>query len=119
MARKKAQRKQEATLMPHRAPDFTGLISGKDGASAQAVRAYLAAGGSPVAIVQGTGQISMLQLPLLHSIAYLNVHPHTNLAESVQLLLDAGADINAATADTQNYLCTPLMFGLRRPCCAA
>jgi hypothetical protein len=56
MARRKALRKKEQTtiLMPHRIPKLSVLLErAKAGDSAQAVRDYLAAGGSPVALFAG------------------------------------------------------------------
>jgi hypothetical protein len=69
------------------------LDRAKDGASVQALTAYLDAGGSPVAFVQGRGDEDAV--PLLHRMAFLNAHPHSELAECVSLLVAAGADINA------------------------
>jgi hypothetical protein len=85
MARKKAQRKQETTLVPHRAPNLGQLLEGaKTGDSAHAVEAFLDAGGSPAAVVQWRLSDGVLQLPLLHSVAYKNAHLHRELAESVR-----------------------------------
>eukprot|EP00953_Heterococcus_sp_UTEX-ZZ885_P039710 20347-Heterococcus_DN1.PRE.2 len=67
MARKKAQRKQEATLVPHRTPNLSALLeNAKTGNSADAVKGYLDAGGSPVVVVPSHIQQSM-QVPLLLS----------------------------------------------------
>jgi hypothetical protein len=75
MARKKAQRKRETTLVPHRTPNLSALLErAKTGDSLQAVKAYLDAGGSAVAVVRGADGTQ--QLPLLHSMAVFNVHPH-------------------------------------------
>jgi hypothetical protein len=38
------------------------------------------------------------EVPLLHSMALSNAHPHRELAESVGLLIAAGADIDAKAA---------------------
>eukprot|EP00953_Heterococcus_sp_UTEX-ZZ885_P003496 2399-Heterococcus_DN1.PRE.7 len=70
MAQKKAQRKQETTLMPHRTPNLTAFLErAKTGESAQALKAYLDAGGSPMAVlevsVRGGGSV-LQKLPLLH-----------------------------------------------------
>jgi Ankyrin repeats (3 copies)/Ankyrin repeats (many copies) len=92
----------------------------KTGNSAQAVRSYLEAGGAPTTLVQGTKQ--SLQLPLLLCIACANAHPHRELAESVRLLVGAGADINAkAAAEPDGDEHTALMFAAGRSsgCCTA
>eukprot|EP00953_Heterococcus_sp_UTEX-ZZ885_P034558 17884-Heterococcus_DN1.PRE.3 len=114
MARKKALKKQQGTtLVPHRTPNLSALLErAKSGDATQAVEAYLDAGGSAGVLVQAHGQ----QMPLLHFMALHNNHPHTELAESVQLLLDAGADINAKSG-VDDY--TALMRASPRRCCAA
>eukprot|EP00953_Heterococcus_sp_UTEX-ZZ885_P008098 4862-Heterococcus_DN1.PRE.1 len=71
------------------------LERAKCGDSSQAVKAYLDAGGSVAAQVRGEGPAAALQVPLLHYMASYNAHPHTELAESVKLLVEAGADIDA------------------------
>jgi hypothetical protein len=119
MARKKAQRKQERTLVPHRTPNLSVLLErAKAGDSVKDLRAYLDAGGSPVAVVQVRGLV-MLQVPLLHSMAYTSAHPHRHLAESVRLLMDAGADINAKAKDPDGDERTALMCAAERTCCTA
>jgi hypothetical protein len=85
MAHKKAQRqKQETTLVPHRTPTLSALLErAKSGDAAQAVKAYLDAGGSATALTQGRG----VQIPLLHIMVVTNAHPHKELAESCLLLV--------------------------------
>jgi ankyrin repeat protein len=118
MARKKAQRKQETTLVPHRTPDLSGLLErAKSGKSAQATKAYLDAGGSPAALVLVAGEAFDMQVPLLHSMALTNTHPHRELAESVRLLVAAGADIEASVTDPYNLELTALMCAAERTCC--
>jgi ankyrin repeat protein len=116
MARKKAQKKkQETTLVPHRTPNLSALLErAKSGDAAQAVKAYLDAGGSADVLVQVNGQ----QMSLLLFMALHNSHPHVELAESVSLLVEAGADINAKPGlDGDGY--TALMHASQRRCCAA
>jgi uncharacterized protein len=117
MARKKVQKKQDTALVPHRTANLSVLLArAKAGASAAAVRAYLAAGGTPVAVLKVQAVIGELQLPLLHYMAMCNVHPHTELAESVRLLVAAGADINA-TAGPEGDDGTALMRTSVKKCC--
>jgi hypothetical protein len=100
MARKKAKQNQETTLVPHRTPNLSALLErANDGASAQAVRAYINAGGSPVALIGLQGARHLLQLPLLHYMAFI----HT---ECVQLLVAAGTDINARFTDPDGLVST-------------
>jgi hypothetical protein len=80
--------------MAHRTSNLNVLEVAKAGDAVQAVKAYLDAGGSPVAIVQARDGAGIL--PLLHSMAFTNAHPHRELAESVKLLVAAGVDINAS-----------------------
>jgi uncharacterized protein len=123
MARKKAQRKQETTLVPHRTPNLSALLErAKTGDSTQALKAYFDAGGTLKAHVEaqaprGQGAATLL-LPLLHHVILKNAHPHRELSESVRLLLAAGADINASYADPSGDNPTLLMCAAWRTCCA-
>jgi ankyrin repeat protein len=118
MARKKTQRKQKTTLVQHRTPNLSTLLEeAKSGDCAQAVRAYLHAGGSPAVLNQLQGYQHQLHLPMLHSMAFTNSHPHTELAESVRLLIDAGADINAKAVFPDGDERTALMCAAERSCC--
>jgi uncharacterized protein len=120
MARKKAQKKQETNLVPHRTPNLSALLErAKSGESADAVRAYLDAGGSPAALGEWRRGQHALQLPLLHCMAFLNAQPHEELAESVRLLVAAGADINAKIADPAGDKRTALLCAAERTCCNA
>jgi uncharacterized protein len=119
MARKKAQRKQETDLVPHRTQNFSELLErAKTGSSAQAVKAYLDAGGYYNALVQTRGPGGLIQAPLLHSMAVTNAHPHKELAESVRLLVAAGADINAAFTDRFGFEKTALVWATSKRCCS-
>jgi ankyrin repeat protein len=112
MARKKAQQKQaqETTLVRHRTPNLWTLLQrAKGGASAQAVKDFLDAGGLSTALVE--------QVPLLHYMALHNSHPHTDLAESVRLLIEAGADIDAMSRFGAEER-TALMCASERSCCS-
>ena len=117
MARKKAQKKKpDTTLVPHRTPNLSALLErAKSGDSARAVKSYLDAGGSAGAHVL-TFEASSVeqQMPLLHHMALHHSHPHTELAECVRLLIDAGADINAT--DRDNHY-TALMCASAAGCC--
>jgi ankyrin repeat protein len=106
MARKKAQKqKQETTLVPHRTLNLSVLLErAKSGDSARAVKAYLDAGGSTDALLHGRGAIAKHQIPLLHYMTLFNAHPHRELAESVRLLIEAGADINIRGPDQRTVL---------------
>jgi Ankyrin repeat len=98
MARKKAQKKQqqEKTLVPHRTSNLSALLEeAETGNSAQAVKAFLDAGGSPGALVYIGTKEDKQQLPLLYFMTHFNAHPRKELAESVRLLLEAGVDINS------------------------
>jgi ankyrin repeat protein len=117
MARKKAKQKQETTLVPHRTPNLSALLErAKEGASAQAIKAFLDAGGSAMAILKVNGPKGVLRLPLLHFMALKNSHPHTELAECVRLLVEAGADINTK-AGAEGDARTALMCASERSCC--
>jgi hypothetical protein len=83
MARKKAQKKQkqETAVVLHRTPNLSALLErAKSGASAQAVKAFLDAGGSPVAVVRCDSNEGELQIALLHCVILANAHPHRELS---------------------------------------
>jgi ankyrin repeat protein len=118
MARKKTSRKSEMRLVPHRTPDLSTLLErAQRGVSAQAVRAYLDAGGSSSTLVDVQNGDQLLQLPLLLAIVLLNKHPHTQVAECVEQLVAAGADSNQVTRLSGNKEYTALMFAAERNCC--
>jgi uncharacterized protein len=116
MAGKKTQKqRQETTLVPHRTPNLSVLLErAKDGDSADAVKAYLDAGGSSKALVHGKGGIAKWQIPLLHYMALYNLHPHKELAECVSLMVAAGADINTLSGPGGR---TALMSASVASCC--
>eukprot|EP00953_Heterococcus_sp_UTEX-ZZ885_P028504 15199-Heterococcus_DN1.PRE.5 len=121
MPRKKAHKKeqQETALVPHRTPNLSALLErAKSGDAAQAVKAYLDAGGAADVCVHQKISQHQLQLPLLHSTAPASAHPHRELAESMRFLVDAGADIDAKRAGPDGDL-TPLMYAAKRICCTA
>jgi ankyrin repeat protein len=72
-----------------------------------------------MALVQVRGATFMLQVPLFHSMAFTNAHPHRELAESARLLIAAGADVNAKTTGPHNDERTVLMCAAERRCCIA
>jgi ankyrin repeat protein len=110
--RKKAQRKKETAFVPHRTPGLSVLLErAKTGNSAQAVQEYLDAGGLATAVVDA--------VPLLHNVVATNAHPHRELAESVRLLLAAGADIEGFLTGHHCVSLTPLMYAVERTCCTA
>jgi ankyrin repeat protein len=117
MFNKKAKSKQETTIVPHRNLNVL-LQRAKTGDSARAVQAYLDAGGSPDAVVEYIEATNMLQLLLLHTMVFLNAHPNRELADSVQLLVDAGADINCRVL-IHGERQTALSCAVRVVCCTA
>jgi uncharacterized protein len=120
MARKKQKAKSATTLVPHRTPNLSALLDrAKNGDSAAAVTAYLAAGGSASSLVQSGGARAAQQLPLLHQMALHSAHPHTELAESVRLLVEAGADIDLkAVAPSSDDHRAAVMCAVQRTCCS-
>eukprot|EP00953_Heterococcus_sp_UTEX-ZZ885_P021329 11900-Heterococcus_DN1.PRE.1 len=122
---KEEEMKEETALVPHRTPNLSALLEravSKDAASAQAVKVYLDAGGSPSirlvqSVVFSTGAKQMLHLPLLHYMALASLHPHTELAECVRLLIEAGANIDAMSGfDVDDR--TALICASERKCCS-
>jgi uncharacterized protein len=107
--------------VPHRTPNLSILLErAKDGASADAVKAYLDAGGTPVSLLQYRGAVRgaecLMQVSLLHYMALCNPHPHAELAECVRLLVEAGADINATAGPDEDHR-PALICASERWCC--
>jgi ankyrin repeat protein len=118
MARKKTSKKQEMRLVPHRSPDLSSLLAqAQTGDSAQAVSTFLHAGGSPAALIDQPGA-DLPRLSLMHSMALRNAHPHKQLAESVRLLVAAGADIDTYSTSRTGTARTALMHASERRCCS-
>eukprot|EP00953_Heterococcus_sp_UTEX-ZZ885_P007549 4571-Heterococcus_DN1.PRE.1 len=117
MACKKAKQKQETTLAPHRTPTLSALLErAKSSESAQAVKGYLDAGGSPNAVVGLQGRVTVLQLPLLANMVLTSDHLHREFAECVRLLVNAGADVNASFIDP-DYKLTAVTCAAEWGCC--
>jgi Ankyrin repeat len=117
MARKKAHKKQETTLMPHRAQNLRALLQqAETGDCAAAMRAYLDAGGSVVRSTNSGAAPNIKHMPIVHNMAYRNAHPHTEVAESMRLLIAAGADINIK-AGPEHDARTAMMLACERDCC--
>jgi ankyrin repeat protein len=110
--------REEETAV-HTAPSLSTLLErAKTGDSALVVQAYLDAGGLATEVVDlryTNGDV--LRVPLLHSMIVRNAHPHRKLAESVGLLVAAGANINAKCSNGYGEDCTALMYALERKCC--
>jgi ankyrin repeat protein len=70
-----------------------------------------------VASVLVEGEAFNMQVLLLHSMALTNTHPHRELAESVMLVIAAGADINAEAVGPECNQRTALMCAAGRKCC--
>jgi ankyrin repeat protein len=119
MARKKASRKQETTLVPYKASDLSGLLErAKTGISSAAVQAYLHAGGTAMTFVEAPIARGPIQVALPHYMAIMNPHPHQELAKCVQLLVDAGADIDAFATGPISADHTALSSASTRHCCS-
>jgi uncharacterized protein len=120
MARKKVYKEklqQQPTLNPHMTPNLNMLLErAHTGDSAQAVEACILARGSIDAATHRGEALLLQNVPLLHHMAFKNAHPHNELAESVKLLVAAGADINAI-AGPEHDICTAIMLSCTRSCC--
>jgi Ankyrin repeats (3 copies) len=107
---KKAAPAAETTLVPHRAPNMTDLLERAKRGKLSDVQQYLSAGGSPNVLVEvlmqdvnpanrscSTKPVApeghfAVPLPLLSSVAAAG---HSDAAASIQLLLQAGAAVDA------------------------
>jgi ankyrin repeat protein len=97
-SKKKSGSKQQAaaqttTLVPHTAPELGNLLERAKRGKRNDVQQYLSAGGSPHVIVPVQLPYAV-QAPLICSVA---TNAHREVPDSISLLLEAGADPNAAT----------------------
>jgi hypothetical protein len=99
MARKKASKKRQplatTAVVPHQAVDLHSLMERAKTGESAAVRSYLAAGGSPTVLVKFAAASGILAISLLHAVICHSGHPHTELAECVEMLVSAGAAVDA------------------------
>jgi ankyrin repeat protein len=110
---KKAKAKANTALVPHRAPQLSTLLERAKGGKRSDVQQYLSAGGSPNVLVD----ISIgSKVTLLFSVA---IQGHSEAADSIKLLLQAGADTTqlceAPECDEGTRFCTALMGALAQP----
>eukprot|EP00953_Heterococcus_sp_UTEX-ZZ885_P015760 8882-Heterococcus_DN1.PRE.1 len=82
-----------------------------------AVRAYLNAGGSPTVLVEVKAASKGLSEPLLHAVVCHSGHPHTELAECVEMLISAGADVDAKARQLDGSNKTALITAAEHTCC--
>jgi ankyrin repeat protein len=95
MARKKSKKQQQQTaLVLHKTPALGKLLERARTVAPATVRAYLSAGGSASALVELSPDV---QVPLLHAIFLFGHDNHRELAESVDMLVSAGADIDCTS----------------------
>jgi ankyrin repeat protein len=118
MARKKAQRKQETTLVPHRTRNLSALLERATFGHVRDLQAYLDAGGSATALVDLTAESDSIQVPLLHAVVIVTQHPHPGLAERIALLVRAGAELEALCSDGDtSRKCTAVALACAKGCC--
>jgi uncharacterized protein len=97
----------ETTLVPHRAPNLTDLLERAKGGRLSNVQQYLSAGGSANVLVEAQIQRA-IEAPMLRSVGVLMGGPfeallltsvaaygHNDAAASIELLLEAGAAVDA------------------------
>eukprot|EP00953_Heterococcus_sp_UTEX-ZZ885_P006729 4102-Heterococcus_DN1.PRE.2 len=123
MAPRRSTGRQSSTpqqqLAPPNAAEVRRLQAAAiNGESASAVAAYLSAGGSPTAIVEVQNGGDHIKGPLIAAMIQRNRHPHTELAQSIALLMNAGADINATCTQHAGYGRTALMWASGHNCCS-
>jgi hypothetical protein len=88
MACKSTSRKRETTLVPHRAPNLSSFLPSAQ-REAAVMKGFLDAGGSPSTLVDLTYGDKPVEVPLLQAVVILDEHPHSQLAECVQLLVQS------------------------------
>jgi ankyrin repeat protein len=108
---KKSSKTRETTLVPHAAPQLASLLERAKGGKRSDVQQYLSAGGSPNVLVQ-VQLAGMFTAPLLCGLV---LSKHREAAESVKLLLQAGAAANATLLDESQEERTALLIASHRP----
>jgi ankyrin repeat protein len=115
---KKASKAPTTTLVPHRAPQLANLLERAQRGKHSDVQQYLNAGGLPNVLVQvdldGEGVCSAA--PLLCGLV---LSKHREAADSVTLLLQAGAVVDATFLDAAQEESTALLTASLRPGCLA
>jgi ankyrin repeat protein len=106
---KKATSTAETALVPHRTPKLTDLLEHAGAGKLSDVQHYLSAGGSPNA-QHPTEQHKMV--PLLTSVA---ASRHSDAADSIRLLLEAGAVVNVTSGNDSTSEYTALMVACALP----
>jgi uncharacterized protein len=115
MSAKKSSKKAKArvnTLVAHKAPQLAHLLERANSGKRSDVQQYLNAGGSPNVLVDVEFGGSS-KAPLLCSIAGW---AHSEAADSIKLLLQAGADTTATCEVAHQKLYTALMMASTKPC---
>jgi ankyrin repeat protein len=97
MARKKTNKQAATTLVQHRSPDLAALLERAKRGKKRDVKLYLDAGGSANALVSVSFEGNLMTMPLLHAVVMLNLL--ADVAESVELLVQAGADVHSVRID--------------------
>eukprot|EP00953_Heterococcus_sp_UTEX-ZZ885_P037182 19119-Heterococcus_DN1.PRE.4 len=112
----------DSSLIPKRSPQLTKLLEAAQTCSLEPVKRFLAAGGEPDALVElpfddGTLVLAPLirRAIMTHQIAQDPAMHHASL----ELLLQAGAKVNALCKDANGLEHTSLMAACRGSCCIA
>jgi Ankyrin repeats (many copies) len=110
---KKSKVREVTTLVPHTAPQLANLLERAKGGKRGDVQQYLNAGGSPNVLVQvelaGKKKVTA---PLLCGLVLSN---HREAADSLKLLLQAGAAADATFLDTAGEERTALLISGQQP----
>jgi Ankyrin repeats (3 copies) len=110
MPRRRGNRAAQTSLVQHRTPDLARLLNEAESCEVAAVRRFLSAGGLPDALIPvgaaGTSD------PMIF--AAISKHHFERSKGSMDLLLDAGANMNALDANLDS---TPLIFASALLCC--
>jgi Ankyrin repeats (3 copies) len=120
MPRKRA--KPVTTLVPHRSPQLAQLLEAAETCRLAPLRRFLAAGGSPDALVErkfadGTSIMSPL---IFEAVATQQIaHDPAMHHASLELLLKSGANANAIRTDAKGHQQTALMAACNVECCTA
>jgi ankyrin repeat protein len=111
-SKKSSKAPVSTALVPHTAPQLAHLLERAKGGKRSDMQQYLSAGGSPNVLVQAEMHGSFCTAPLLCGLV---LSKHREAADSIKLLLQAGAAVGATFVDPTQCERTALLVASFQP----
>ena len=108
-SKKSSRAREVTTLVLHTAPQLANLLERARGGKPSDVQQYLSAGGSPNVLVQVVALSINFTAPLLCGMIMMPSR-HRETVDSVRLLLQAGAAVDATFVDDRQEEHTALLL---------